>query len=67
MPNHLSNLYTHNELVTFSKKWALMCFKLRDMVHERHKCDPLWKNRPLATFYENPVLGMDRRRFYCRV
>ena len=30
-------------------------------------CDPLWKNWPLAIFYENRVLGMDRRRFYCRV
>ena len=30
-------------------------------------CDPLWKNRPLAIFYENRVLGMDQRRFYCRV
>ena len=30
-------------------------------------CDPLWKNRPLANFHEIRVLGMDRRRIYCRV
>ena len=30
-------------------------------------CDPLWKNRPLVIFYENRVLGMDRRRICCRV
>ena len=26
-------------------------------------CDLLWKNRPLAIFHENHVLGMDQRRF----
>ena len=31
------------------------------------KCDPLWKNRPLANFHEIRVLGMDQRRIYCRV
>ena len=30
-------------------------------------CNPLWKNQPLAIFHENRVLGMDRRRIYCRV
>ena len=30
-------------------------------------CDLLWKNRPLANFHEIRVLGMDRRRIYCRV
>ena len=31
------------------------------------KCDPLWKNRPLAIFHENRVWDMNRRRIYCRV
>ena len=30
-------------------------------------CDPLCKNRPLAIFHENRVLGIGRRRIYCRV
>ena len=27
----------HNESVAFGEKWASVCFKTRDMVHERHK------------------------------
>ena len=34
---------------------------------EGNICDQLWKNRPLAIFHENHVLGADRRRIYCRV
>ena len=66
MPKHLSNLYTHNESVTFSKKTGFNVLHIEGHVHERHKCDLLWKNQPLVIFYENRVLGMDQRRFYCR-
>ena len=30
-------------------------------------CDPLWKNRPLAIFHENHVLGIGQCRIYFRV
>ena len=36
-------------------------------IHTHTVCDPLWKNRLLAIFYDNRVLGIDRCRIYCRV
>ena len=48
--------YTHSLLALSLHKLLLL-----------YKCDPLWKNRPLAIFHENHVLGIGRRRIYCRV
>ena len=44
--------------------WWIDCFRVTAALII---CDPLWKNQPLAIFHENRVLGIYRRRIYCRV